>query len=118
MESVATAAIGGAGRAILRGQPVVALEKGFYSIRRQVVTGIEPLGRMTPAAHLFGNSKWRGAFQRLDLVFRVAIRADGRIAMAGSGRFAVDTRRHVARFLIVAGAAGLRLPRKVQRRSR
>ena len=77
MESVATAAIGGAGGAVLRGQPVVTGEKRLHPVRRQIVFGVQALGGVALAANLLRNFQRRASPQRFDFVFRMAIRAGG-----------------------------------------
>ena len=67
MEAVATAAIGGARGAVLRGQPVVALEEGFHAVGRQVVFGVQALGCVALAANFAGDFEGRTFPEGLDL---------------------------------------------------
>ena len=52
MDAVTTGTIGGERRAILCGESMIALEKGFNPIGWQIVLGIEPLGSMAITAYI------------------------------------------------------------------
>lgn len=73
---------------------------------------------MTTAANIRRDGGGMGMFQRTDPVFKMASRARRRIKRPFRHRFAVNAHRPFARLLIMARAACLRLPGKINRRGR
>lgn len=71
---------------------------------------------MAAAANVLRNGHGRTALERTNLMFIVAASAGRRVLGAGGDRFAMNALRPIARFLVMARAAGLRLPRKINRR--
>ncbi len=116
MEAVATAAVGGAGGAVLGGQSVVAGEEGFYAVGGEVIFGVELFGGVTLAANVLGDFE-RGAFtQCLDFVLGMTISACGSVAAAGGDCLAVDAFDDVFGLLLMALAAGLGEVGEIERR--
>ena len=111
MHPMATGAIGRHGRAVLRRQPVVAVEKGPHPVRREVVLGVQPLRGVAVAAHLGRRTALEGG----DLVLGMAIRACGRVPVARRHRLAMDTGLDVLGYLVVARPARLGQPREMKR---
>ena len=79
--AVATAAVGGHGRAVLRREAVIAVKEGLHPVAGQFVFGVEPFRSVAAAANLGGNFR-RSVFQAGDLVFGMAVGAGGRVAHA------------------------------------
>src|ERR1035438_1912291 len=77
--AVATAAVGGHGRAVLRRETVIAFKKRLHPVAGQFVFGVEPFRRVAATAH-FGGRFRRTVFQRGDFVFGMAVGAGGRVA--------------------------------------
>jgi len=97
---------------------MVAFEESFDAIGGQIEFCVEPFRSVAFAANLRGNFEWRTVLQALDLMFGMAIVADGRIAFAGRCGTAMDARGDIARLLLVTLAAGLSLLREIERRCR
>src|ERR1035437_6476179 len=70
--TVATAAVGGDGRAVLRREAVIAFKKRFHAVAGQFVFGVEPFRCVATTAHFRGNSR-RTVFQGGDFVFGMAV---------------------------------------------
>ena len=115
MHAVAARAIGGQGGAVLRGQAVIAVKEGLHAVRRQVVLGVHPLGGVAVAADVDGDLQGRTALEARNLVFRMAIGAGGSLPAPGGDRLAVNAFLDILGSLLVAGPAGLREPRAVER---
>jgi hypothetical protein len=112
--AVTTGAMSNRNQAILRRQAVIAFHVGFHAVGRKVVFAVE-IDRGVAAAANLGNDQRRVILQRRDFMFGMAVGAGGGIAFAGRHGLAVDTGRHIARFLGMALAAGLGLPHKMER---
>jgi len=110
-----TGTVCGESRAVLRGQPMITLEEGFYTVGRQVVLGVQPLGGVTIAAHISRDLQGRTALQADDFVLRMTIGTGWRIAVAGRDRLAMHTLLHVFCGLSVTTTASLSQLREVQR---
>ncbi len=113
MNSVTTGAIGSPRGTVLNRKAVIALEKRLHAIGRQTVFRIDAFGRVAFAAHLAGGFG-RSAFQSLDFMFRVAVRAGRRLADSFREGLAVNARQQILRLLGMAFAAGHGQLRKVQ----
>ena len=116
VEAVATAAIGRAGRTVLRGQPVITGEERLHPVGGQVVFGIEPLRSVALAAHVLGNGQSRTVFEPLDSMFRMAAGASGRVAPAAGQRLAVNALDDIAGLFFVTLAAGAGQVGEMERR--
>src|SRR5262245_20968005 len=81
MIAVATGAICGEGRAVLRRQAMVAFEESLHAVGREIVFGVEALGGVASAAQVLGNLERRTGSQRLNPVLRVAISAGGCLSL-------------------------------------
>ena len=108
MDAVATRAIGGNGGTVLRGQAMVAVEERRNPIAREIVLGVQALGRMTIAAYVRGNLHGRTGLEPHDFVFGMTIGAGRCVAVPLGHCFSVHALGHISRCRLVATATGLR----------
>ena len=118
MEAVAARAVRRDGGTVLRREAVVAFKKSFHAVGGQIVFRVQPLRRVATAADILGNIHRRTALERPDFMFIVTARAGRGVVRTGHDGLAMHARRPIARLLVVARAARLRLPRKINRRGR
>ena len=114
--TVATAAIGRHRGTILRREAMIAVEKSFYAVLRQIVFGVEAFRSVATTANLLRNSQVGGVFQPFDFVLGMTIRAGRGVAFAGGYRFAVDAGLNITRLLGMTHAAGFGLAREIKGR--
>jgi len=105
--AVATGAIGGDGGTVLRGEAVVALEKGLDAVIGQIVFGVQPLGGVAAATDFLGNLQ--AALERFDFVLGMAVSANGGVTIAGGNGPAMDAGGPIGGFPGMAAPAGLGL---------
>ena len=95
---------------------MITFKKGFHAVGGEIVFRVQPLRRVTAAAHVLGNRHCGTGLEREDLVFVMAARADRCVMRTGGHGLTVNARLPVARLLGVTRAAGFRLPREIERR--
>src|SRR5690349_2452748 len=104
MDPMAARAIGGARRAILHGEAMIAFKERLHAVGGQAVFGVDPLRGVALTAHLLRTARG-AAFQPLDLVFGMAVGACRRVTGAFGGGLAVNTGLKIRRRLGVTLAA-------------
>ena len=83
------------------GQAVVAVEESFHAVGGRLYLVFMPFRRMAAAAHLLGNFQREAPLQRLDLMFRMAVGAGGRVAHSRRQGFAVNAGCEIPGLLIM-----------------
>jgi len=117
MIAMAAGAIGGERLgAVFSREAMIAAEKSFHAVSREVVFGVQPLRGMAAAANVLRDGPGRTALEGADFMFIVTAGAGGGVHGPGDHSLAMNTDLPVASLLVMARAASLGLTHKIDRR--